>query len=78
MIVDGKVSMIGSFNFHPRSLHFDAENVAIFFKRELASELTSHFNQGLLEANFIDDPKKIMINPNFLGIILKHFYFKYL
>jgi cardiolipin synthase len=78
MIVDGQISMVGSFNFHPRSLHFDAENVAIFFHEEIAKELENHFDQGILDADEIQIPKEIKIKPKFLGLILKYFYFKYL
>lgn len=78
MIVDGKISMVGSFNFHPRSLHFDAENVAVFFHEEIAKELENHFDQGILDADEIQTPKEIKIKPKFLGLILKYFYFKYL
>ena len=57
MVVDGKISMIGSFNFHPRSLHFDAENVAVIFDKNLARDLTDHFESGICEEYHYRNPK---------------------
>jgi cardiolipin synthase len=78
MIVDGKISMIGSFNFHPRSLHFDAENVAVVFDETLARELTEHFEKGISEELHVQNAKDIKLDWTFMGLIMNSFYFDFL
>ncbi len=78
MIVDGKISMIGSFNFHPRSLHFDAENVAVIFDKTLARELTEHFDNGICEEYHFQNAKDIKVDWTFMGLIMNSFYFDFL
>ncbi len=78
MIVDGKISMVGSFNFHPRSLHFDAENVAVVFDETLAKELTEHFEKGISDEFHVQNPKDIKVDWTFMGLIMNSFYFDFL
>lgn len=78
MVVDGKISMIGSFNFHPRSLHFDAENVAIIFDKNLARDLTDHFESGICEEYHYRNPKELKVDWTFMGLITNSFYFDFL
>lgn len=47
MVVDKKITMIGSFNFSPRSLKFDAESVAVVFDAQLAEDYTKTFESGI-------------------------------
>lgn len=78
MIVDGHISVIGSFNFHPRSLRFDAENVAIIFDQHLAHELTRHFEEAVIYEQYMDDPKLFKINWDLIGYLTHSFYFDFL
>lgn len=78
MVVDKKISVIGSFNFHPRSLRFDAENVAVIFNPDLASELTQHFDQGIKEARYMDNPKDFKADWSLIGLLTNSFYFDFL
>lgn len=78
MVVDGKISMIGSFNFHPRSLRFDAENVAVIFDEDVAAELTDHFNRQIVNERFYDDPKQFKINWDVMSFLTQSFYFDFL
>jgi cardiolipin synthase len=78
MVLDKKISVVGSFNLHPRSLRFDAENVAVVFEPTLALELTKHFEEGLLEATYIDDPKTIHADWSLIGLLVNSFYFDFL
>lgn len=78
MVVDKKISVIGSFNFHPRSLRFDAENVAVIFNQDLAKELTVHFDEGIKEARYMDNPKEFKADWSLIGLLTKSFYFDFL
>lgn len=78
MIVDKKISMVGSFNFHPRSLRFDAESVMVVFDKELGQKLTDHFEQGILEADHFESPEQYEVDWDLMGIITKSFYFDFL
>lgn len=78
LVVDQEISMVGSFNFHPRSLRFDAENVAIIFDGALAAELTATFEEGIHSATYIHDPKNLLINWDLVGILTEKFYFDFL
>lgn len=78
MVVDGKISVIGSFNFHPRSLRFDAENVAVIFDEKVAQDLTNHFNEAVREERYFDDPSLFKIRWDIIGFLTKSFYFDFL
>lgn len=78
LVVDKKISMVGSFNFHPRSLYFDAENVAVIFDEKLSLELTAFMEEGISQAEHVSDPEELKIPVNFFGLMLKEFYFKFL
>lgn len=78
MIVDKKISMVGSFNFHPRSLRFDAESVAVIFDEDLGQKLTDHFEQGILEADHFESPEQYEVDLDLMGILTKSFYFDFL
>lgn len=78
MIVDNRIAMVGSYNFHPRSLRFDAENVAIVFDETLSRELTDHFENGISESRKVESPQSLKIDWNFLSIISEKFYFDFL
>lgn len=78
MILDKKISVIGSFNLHPRSLRFDAENVAVIFEPSLARDLTEHFEEGIAEAKYMGNPKDFQINWSLVGLLTSHFYFDFL
>lgn len=78
MIVDGEISVIGSFNFHPRSLRFDAENVAVIFDKDLGIELTQHFEDAIKDELFIKDPSLFKINWDLIGFLTHSFYFDFL
>ncbi|WP_408095900.1 phospholipase D-like domain-containing protein [Peredibacter sp. HCB2-198] len=78
MIVDKKISMIGSFNLHPRSLRFDAENVAVIFDRKLSEQLTAHFEAGIAEAIHYENPNQYEVDWDIMGILTKSFYFDFL
>ncbi len=78
MIIDKKITMIGSFNLHPRSLRFDAENVAVVFDNTFAEKMTSHFEEGITEAKYFDDPKLFKIDWTLIGLLTKSFYFDFL
>ncbi|WPU66918.1 phospholipase D-like domain-containing protein [Peredibacter starrii] len=78
MIVDKKISMIGSFNLHPRSLRFDAENVAVIFDKNLSEQLTEHFETGIQEAIHFERPEEYEVDWDLMGILTKSFYFDFL
>lgn len=78
MIVDKKITMVGSFNLHPRSLRFDAENVAVVFDEAFAEQMTTHFEDGIKTANYFDDPKLFKIDWTLIGLLTKSFYFDFL
>lgn len=78
MIVDKKISMIGSFNLHPRSLRFDAENVAVIFDQNLSQQLTEHFEAGIQDATHFDHPDQYEVDWDIMGILTKSFYFDFL
>jgi len=78
MVVDKKISVVGSFNLHPRSLRFDAENVAVIFEESFAKELTQHFEEGILEARYMDNPKNFQADWSLVGMLTSHFYFDFL
>jgi cardiolipin synthase len=78
MVVDKKITMIGSFNLHPRSLRFDAENVAVIYDEKLALQMTEHFNQGIESARFFDDPELFKINCDLISFLTQSFYFDFL
>lgn len=78
MVVDGHISVVGSFNFHPRSLRFDAENVAIIFDHSLSQELTGHFEEAVKHERYMDDPKLFKINWDLIGYLTHSFYFDFL
>jgi len=72
MIVDDKISFIGSFNFHPRSLKLDGENVAIIFDEKFAQTLSKKFLSGIKEATYITDPNLIYINFHLMSFLTKN------
>lgn len=78
MVVDGKVSVVGSFNFHPRSLRFDAENVAVVFDERLASELTEYFETGITDARHMTSTKDFKADWSLIGLLTNSFYFDFL
>lgn len=78
MVLDRKISVIGSFNFHPRSLRFDAENVAVIFDPGFANELTTHFEEGIKEARYMDNHKSFKADWSLIGLLTNSFYFDFL
>ncbi len=78
MVVDKKITMVGSFNLHPRSLRFDAENVAVVFDEVFAGKMTTHFEDGIKDADYFDDPKLFKIDWTLIGLLTKSFYFDFL
>lgn len=78
MVIDKKISVVGSFNLHPRSLRFDAENVAVIFQESVAEELTEHFEEGIREATYMDNPKNFHADWSLIGLLTSHFYFDFL
>lgn len=78
MVLDKKISVVGSFNLHPRSLRFDAENVAVIFEESLANELTKHFEEGILEAKYMESAKDFHADWSLVGLLTSHFYFDFL
>lgn len=78
MVVDKQITMVGSFNLHPRSLRFDAENVAVVFDEDFAKKMTAHFEEGIKEARYYDDPKLFKIDLNLISLLTKSFYFDFL
>jgi cardiolipin synthase len=79
LIVDGKLSMVGSFNFHPRSLRFDGENAAIVIDEGFARELTDYFEEGITyQAIKMEKPSMIKIAWDFLAAVTQFFYFDFL
>jgi putative cardiolipin synthase len=51
MIVDGNITVIGTFNFDPRSSNLNTECITIFKSKELADEVTAHFEQEIQPQN---------------------------
>lgn len=78
MIVDGFISVVGSFNLHPRSLRFDAENVAVVFDKQLADELTDHFEEGISKEKFMATPGEFKADWSLVGLLTNSFYFDFL
>lgn len=78
MVVDKKITMVGSFNLHPRSLRFDAENVAVVFDEAFATKMTTHFEDGIKSAAYFDNPKLFKIDWTLIGLLTKSFYFDFL
>ena len=78
LIVDKKITMVGSFNLHPRSLRFDAENVAVVFDEAFAQKMTTHFENGIESAAYFDNPKLFKIDWTLIGLLTKSFYFDFL
>ncbi|MBY0516168.1 MAG: phosphatidylserine/phosphatidylglycerophosphate/cardiolipin synthase family protein [Bacteriovoracaceae bacterium] len=50
MIIDDKITMMGSHNLHPRSQALDGENVIVVFDKKLSLDLKKHFENGIAEA----------------------------
>lgn len=69
MIIDNKITMIGSFNMSPRSLRFDAETVTVVFDERLANEFTHAFETGIKNESIKMDPYNYKININFLSAL---------
>lgn len=79
LIVDQKLSMVGSFNFHPRSLRFDGENAVVIIDERFAAELTAHFEKGISEeAVHVESPSLLKIAFNLLAAFTQFFYFDFL
>ncbi|HXH76216.1 MAG TPA: phosphatidylserine/phosphatidylglycerophosphate/cardiolipin synthase family protein [Bacteriovoracaceae bacterium] len=79
MVVDKKLSMVGSFNFHPRSLRFDGENAGVIIDEAFAQELTDHFEDGIENhATQLLIPSRFKIKWNFLSTLAVLFYFDFL
>ncbi len=79
MIVDGIMSMIGSFNFHPRSLRFDGENAAIIKDEKLAKSLTHHFEEGINFHSYkVKSPSWIKISWDAGAAFVQQFYSDFL
>jgi phosphatidylserine/phosphatidylglycerophosphate/cardiolipin synthase-like enzyme len=79
LVVDNKISMIGSFNFHPRSLRFDGENAAVIIDDAFADELTTYFEDGInYQAKKIEAPAMFKIGFNLLASFTQFFYFDFL
>lgn len=78
MVVDDRISMVGSFNFHPRSLRFDAENVAVIFNEKVAKSLTRHMDEAMANEAYIDNPKQLKIKWDFMSFLTQSFYFDFL
>lgn len=79
LVVDGKLSMVGSFNFHPRSLRFDGENAAVVIDEAFARELTTYFEDGIrLEAERVESPNYLKIAFNLMAALTQFFYFDFL
>jgi len=79
MVVDGTISMVGSFNFHPRSLRFDGENAVIIKDEHFAGELTSFFERGIHEqAEKVYSISLLKVAWNFTAAFVHFFYFDFL
>lgn len=78
MIVDNKISMVGSFNLHPRSLRFDAENVAVIFDKDYAQIMTRHFEEGLKEATPHTQLDQFKVDWSFISLITSSLYYDFL
>jgi cardiolipin synthase A/B len=79
MIVDGVVSMVGSFNFHPRSLRFDGENAVVVIDEEFARGLTEHFEEGINHHAYkVDSPSMLKVVWNLGAAMAEEFYFDFL
>jgi len=79
MIVDGTISMVGSFNFHPRSLRFDGENAVIITDQHFAGELLSYFEKGINEqADKVYSISLLKVAWNFTAAFIHFFYFDFL
>jgi phosphatidylserine/phosphatidylglycerophosphate/cardiolipin synthase-like enzyme len=51
MVIDGNVSVIGSFNFDPRSFNLNTECFAVIRSQQFAQHLLEHFNLEYKPAN---------------------------
>lgn len=51
MLVDGKITVIGTFNFDPRSTNLNTECVTIMQSKALNEEVTSHFETEIQPQN---------------------------
>ena len=49
MVVDGKVSVIGSFNLDPRSIYLNSENVVLIHSEKVAKDLTAYVDRHDIE-----------------------------
>lgn len=71
MVVDDKISVTGSFNFHPQSLRIYGENVAIAFDKDTAMKLKEKFELGIQKADLILDPDKMNLPFNSISTLMK-------
>ena len=78
MVIDKKISMVGSFNLHPRSLRFDAENVAVIFDSNYGAELTRHFEAGIQVALPHTKLEQFEVDWSFISLITSSFYYDFL
>jgi phosphatidylserine/phosphatidylglycerophosphate/cardiolipin synthase-like enzyme len=51
MVVDGKISVVGSFNLDPRSAHLNTESVTIIHSEEVAKHLLTRMETEMSEEN---------------------------
>lgn len=45
MVIDEQITMVGSFNLHPRSYRFEAETMFTVFDKELSEKMVAKFNE---------------------------------
>jgi cardiolipin synthase len=77
MIVDQKITMIGSFNLHPRSHRYEGENMITIFDQGVAFDLQRVFENDISELNAtkVENKTDIEYEDNFLAKIARTLFF---
>lgn len=77
MIVDNKITMIGSFNLHPRSYRYEGENMVTIFDKKVSQDLTSVFEKDIQSevAISVSEKADIEYEDNFLAKLARTLFF---
>jgi phosphatidylserine/phosphatidylglycerophosphate/cardiolipin synthase-like enzyme len=49
-VADGALTMVSSYNNHPRSHYYEAESAMLVADKDFAQKMTAHFEQGIGQA----------------------------
>lgn len=77
MIIDNQMTIVGSYNLHPRSIRYEGESVVVVFDDKFAQDGTEQFNEDInaLNSHELKNKDDIQIPQNFMSTIGLRYFF---